>query len=113
MANDLFRGVAKDLFDGGISEMDLALGVHEDDRIRGSFPKQAVTPFAFLQSAFCFALSSAVGGFAQFPINGGRQTAEVALHQIIVRSGLHCRHGDILTDAAGDNDEGHIEAAFL
>ena len=54
-----------------------------------------------------------IGGFAQFAFDGGRQTLQVALHQIIVGTSLHRRYGDILADPAGDNDEGEVEAGLL
>src|SRR3989442_354876 len=42
-----------------------------------------------------------------------RNAAQVAFHQVIMRAGFHGRHGDVLADAAGNNNERQIEAAVL
>jgi hypothetical protein len=50
---------------------------------------------------------------AQLSLDCGHQPGEVALHQIIVRAGLHCLDGDILSDVTRHDNEGEIQLPFL
>jgi len=112
-AGQFLRGVTEDVFDGRVGEVDFALDVHEDDGIGAGFPEKAVTEFVFEQGAFGLALAGADGGFAQFAFDDRGQAAEVAFHEVIVGAGFHGRHRHILADAAGDDDEGDVQAGFL
>ena len=43
--------------------------------------------------------------FTQLALDGRRQPREVALHDVVVRAGLHRGDGGVFADRAGDEDE--------
>ena len=80
--------------------MDLPRRVHEDDRVRARFPKQAVAQLAFKHGLLGVTLACAVGRLAQLAFNGRSQAMQVPLHQVVMRAGLHAGHRDVFPDAA-------------
>lgn len=113
LPDDFARLVAEDFFDGGIGEVNLALRVHEDDGVGAGFPEEPIAEFALAEGFAGLGPLGAVGGLADLALDHGAESAEVALHQIIVRAGLHRLHRRRLADAAGDDDERNVEAALL
>jgi len=55
---------------------------------------------------------AALGGFANFPLDGREKTLEVAFHQVVLRALAESGHGSGFVHAAGDKDEGEIGLAF-
>ena len=47
-------------------------------------------------------------GIAQLSLDGGHQAVESVLHDVVVGTGAHRLDGDLLTDAAGDDDHGQV-----
>ena len=45
------------------------------------------------------------GRVPQFPLHGGDEPREIALDDVVVRTGPHRRDRDVLADRAGDEDE--------
>ena len=110
--NFLLR-VAEDGFHGGVGEVNFALRIHEQHCVGRGFPEQAVAQFALQKFRARLASLAPVGRLADFALNRRGQPAEVAFHQVVVRARLHRRHRRRFADAAGDDDERHVELAGL
>ncbi len=50
---------------------------------------------------------------AQFALHGGRQPRQVSLEHVILRAGAHRLDGVVLSDGAGDDDEGQVRLRGL
>ena len=50
---------------------------------------------------------------AKLALYGRYQTCQIVLQQVVMCATLHHAHGDILANAARNNDKGDIEAGFL
>jgi hypothetical protein len=55
----------------------------------------------------------AIARFANFAFDGGNQTVELALAEIVVGTGPHGRHGYVFLDDARYDDEGKVQAQPL
>jgi hypothetical protein len=86
-----------------------------DDRDAGRngvFDGLAETVFGF-KGLLGSATFPANFGFAQLPAHGRAEAREVVLHHVIVGAGFHGGDGGIVSDVAGNDNEGQVEAAVL
>ncbi len=71
--------------------------------------EQAAEPFLELtQGRFGFLVAAPGVGFFEFARNGGHQSRQVALDDIVLCAGTHGAHRHVLADVARDDDEGQV-----
>ena len=104
---------AKNFLRRRVGELDDTFGVHQYHGVGRIFPEQAITLFAFAQGVFSAPAGGANDRLAQLALHRRGQAREIALHQIIVRAGLHRRHRDVFANSSGNDNERQVESAVL
>src|SRR5216683_8359609 len=51
-----------------------------------------------------------LNGFPQFPLDGGDETAQIRLHQVVLRPNLERSYRSIFANRAGNKNERHVLA---
>src|SRR5690606_24214838 len=85
----------------------------EDGVVAHVLEDEAVALLGLAQLAHGGAALAADAGLLHLAVDGGAQAGEVVLREEVVGAGLHRLDGDLLADAARDDDERQVLAARL
>ncbi len=113
MAQDLFCPVLEDLLAGLIPHLDGALPIHCENGVGRVLHRLPVAGLALAQPFLCAPARLPGLCLAQLALHSRNQACQVVFHDIIVGTCLHGRHGTVLSDSAGHDDERQIKAHFL
>src|SRR5262249_38899694 len=66
--------------------------------------------FQLAQAMLQLTAVAAKFGFAQFALDGGQQACRISLDDVVLSAGAHSANCDLLTDRAGEENEGNVQA---
>ena len=108
-AEEVVGAVAEEALHRGALIENVASGIDHRGDVGGVLDERAETALVLAQCLLRLPPRGALARFAQLALDGRDQPRRVALHDVVVRAGLHRLHRHFLADGAGEDDERDVQ----